>query len=241
MFLRPKTSDVDTKIKTSSGVFVFLLFLFLPIISFSQLPVIPNLEFKTMNWFDNYFCPPKSKAKIDPIWKNEGEKRIPELESAWNEGGKYLIRVTQNLIGKVFGFEKKSVNLFYCPQWPAWNFPLMIPLSPYLKTASGDLQLPDEDFVDQVFHQLLHPYILKLLPWNQLPPMTERYINEPFTTLFHIHLYAIQKQVYTELNQPEMWQRVLKKNLEYGAGYKRAIQIVEEDGTQPFIQELKKY
>jgi hypothetical protein len=225
----------------SKTVLVGLFYFLFSNVALGQVTFIPEIEFQTMDWFDQYLCPRDFKEKIDPIWKTEGEKRIPELKNTWDNTGKELLKVTQNLIGKVFGFEKKTANLFYCPGWPAWNMPLMIPLSPYLKTAHPSGPLPDIDFVDNVFHQLLHPYILKLLPWTHLTPSLEANFHESFATLFHLHLYAIQKEVYLELGRQDLWQMVVEKNKAFGASYKRAVDIVEEQGTKTFIQELRQY
>ena len=70
--------------------------------------------------------------------------------------------------------------------------------------------------------------------------MLKKYQNEESGVLSHLHLMAIQKKVYLELGLKDRIEKVIKFDSEvYKGAYKRSWDIVNQEGEDKFIEELK--
>ena len=57
--------------------------------------------------------------------------------------------------------------------------------------------------------------------------------------LAHMHLMAIQKAVYSALGKAEILQLLYQADSQYSAQYKRSWDIVELEGPDAFLSELR--
>jgi hypothetical protein len=55
----------------------------------------------------------------------------------------------------------------------------------------------------------------------------------------HLHLIALQSEVYRRISQPEMVDAARAADLPIGPDYVRAWKIVDTEGAQPFVAELR--
>lgn len=69
----------------------------------------------------------------------------------------------------------------------------------------------------------------------------KKYSNEAFNVLVHLHLMAIQKDVYQKTQDFEMMEATNKLYKFIGGDYQRAWEIVKTEGIDIFLKELKKY
>jgi len=164
---------------------------------------------------------------------------MPELTNAWDGEGPSLLQTATKIIGKPFIYSEKDIPVFLCSAIPGWGLPLMVPVTPYLKTANGSDTWDNFEFIDAVFHELLHMYVVRALRWNPRTDLLKKFGNEAIYTKIHLHLYALQKAVYLASNKGDWWARTLKRTRGFGAEYQRAVDIVEQEGFEPFIKELK--
>ena len=78
---------------------------------------------------------------------------------------------------------------------------------------------------------------------DKIPPksrLLKKYSAEHPVVKNHIHLLALQQAVYLSLKWKTKLEQVKKKDKSFPNGfYKRAWEIVEEEGHEGFINELK--
>lgn len=200
----------------------------------------PSVSFHYNAAIDNYLCQRKSKARILPNWHSELTSKLPQLEQVWNQLGPRLLAETSKLTGKPFPYSHYNVSVFLCPDLPGLSFPIiMVPVRMYLKHAVIQQTWGKNEFVDMVYHELLHLYVARALHWNLWTPLLKKHHNEALNTKIHLHLFALQKAVYFNLGLQKEWQIVVEENKQFPTQYSRAIAIVEEDGYQPYINELR--
>ncbi|MFZ4405338.1 MAG: hypothetical protein ACOYOK_14660, partial [Pseudobdellovibrionaceae bacterium] len=94
----------------------------------------------------------------------------------------------------------------------------------------------EDAFADLVFHELLHTWVGEHL--IRPSPLFHKYENEARLTRNHLHLMAVQKLIYQKLNRDDLIQ-MIQNQYNRHAEYKRAWDIVNAEGIQVFIDELK--
>ena len=199
---------------------------------------VPSVQFHYSEAIDRYLCF-GNKARIQPSWHTELEATLPLLEHEWIESGPKFLAETSKIIGKPFSYSEFDIPVFLCPSLPGIGFPLMVPVRMYLKSAVIDKPWGRSEFVDMVYHELLHVYVARALHWNFWTPLLRKYGNEDINTKIHLHLFALQKAVYINLGMEKRWLIVVSRSREFPPQYSRAIEIVEKEGYQPFVDELK--
>lgn len=230
-------------LKWSAIFFLSVLVLFLASLLIALRPgtptEIPIVTFHYSNAIDCYLCSSDEKSKILPTWHTELKEYLPFLENEWNKFGPRFLDATSKLIGKPFSYPKFDIPIFLCPNLPGTGLPLMVPVRMYLKSAVTEKPWGRSEFVDMVYHEMLHVYIARALHWNLWTPLLIKYRHEDLNTKIHLHLFAVQKAVYFNLGMEKRWQIVVARNKEFPPQYSRAINIIEKEGYQPFINELK--
>jgi len=99
---------------------------------------------------------------------------------------------------------------------------------------------PTDLIVDIIYHELIHTYLVDNFPNLFSSPLLKKYKNEDPRVLSHLHPMAIQKQVYLSLALKDRIHNVIKFDSHYYQGaYKRSWELVNSEGEDKFIEELK--
>lgn len=199
----------------------------------------PQVTFHYIKAIDNLLCSKKGKDKIKPAWVTELKEKKPWLEQGWQAVGPQLLSETVREVGKPFTYTKINISIFLCPELPGFSFPIIIPVSMYLDSASNQSPWHRSEFIDMVYHEMLHTYIMKALHWNYWTPTLKKYSNEDFNTKLHLHLFALQKSVYLHLGMKKQWEFIVLRLNQAAPQYKRAITIINQEGYAAFVNELK--
>jgi hypothetical protein len=157
------------------------------------------------------------------------------LQHDWdNEGRRYLEYVLRE-IGAPFPYREMQATLTVCPA-DTMSMPLLINVRRFLPDAK--VALPREDFSERLFHELMHHYVAMV----RGSPLQRKYAAESPTTLYHLHVMALEKLVLTKLDRTEELQFLDHeyRNDPSPGYYKRAWEIVSDvEGYDAFIAELK--
>ncbi len=100
-------------------------------------------------------------------------------------------------------------------------------------------------FSATVFHELLHRYVndrIETLPGKTTPLLT-KYRDEPPVVQNHLHVVAIMKAVYAKLGREKDLEEdsAVEQPVKRSApAIKRAQEIVEKEGAENFISEIRK-
>jgi hypothetical protein len=129
-------------------------------------------------------------------------------------------------------------TLTLCPI-PSMSRPLLINIRPFLDGPTQQQPRPLFLFSAVVFHELLHTYVIGVLPQGK-SVLLEKYQSEEPVVKNHLHLMAVMKLVYLKLDRAEQLQQIIEKDRTLGSpALGRAWQIVNDlEGHQVFVQEL---
>lgn len=200
----------------------------------------PLVTFSADSFVDHYICPEQGRTKIQPHWASELDARLPQLQKAWDANGPPLIQKTVEMTGMQMSHSVYDLPVFLCPVLPSWGFPIAMAGNNYLPSVDPSLQWSELEWVNAVFHELLHYYVVEALHWNYWTPMLTKYKDEATYTKFHLHLYALQKEAYTRLGRQAEWVTTVQRaKSSFAPEYSRAIDIVEKEGTASFLVELR--
>lgn len=167
-----------------------------------------NLVYPSVNKIKNYI------VKVEKIWKKEGKRILSEISKivglAWKE---------QKIIVYVLGVGR------------AFSDPVTVSILRY-----GN----KNDFIDSVTHELIHQIesqnAEKFRKWEK-KFLLKKYRNESITTKNHILLHAVHKEIFLKVYGRKRLNRQIKSHSKY-PGYKRAWEIVEEEGEDNIIKDF---
>ena len=175
------------------------------------------------------------KVTIKPEFIQEAVRRAPELQSAWGREGRQYLTTTFVEIGLAFPYKEMQATLTVCPGVTTMSNPLFINVENYLPSAAE--RFPDEHFVEQLYHELMHQYVHQV---REVSTLRKKYANEGTATLSHLHVIALEKLVLSKLGKTEELTRVAHDyQTSPSPQYRRAWQIVSDDGYEPYVNELK--
>jgi len=199
----------------------------------------PQLFFNYSGLYDSAVCPEKSTKKVDPAWAREADERTKEFAQIWGKAEPILFGKVFEIFGAGFSRKELTATLSACPIVPSYSDPLTLNVTRFLKSYMGEKPVAsNEGFADLVFHELLHTWIVENGQWPSA--LYEKYQNEKRVVRNHLHLMAVQKHVYSELNRSDLI-LMIETRYKNMLGYDRAWQIVTEiEGIEPFLKELKK-
>jgi len=97
---------------------------------------------------------------------------------------------------------------------------------------------------NRLFHELIHN-VLNSGEWlplaTTLPtPLLRKYQAEGSAVLFHLHVFALQQEVYAGLGRKDLFDYNREHYINAGGPYRRSMEIVELEGARGFVNELKK-
>lgn len=221
-------------------------------------PAIPSLKLKYSYALDIY-CPLQVTPEPLTPWQIALIPKIPQyrdqellskiswFQSEWNKQGTPLLAAAVNAIGKSFPMKEISAALFLCPRYPFMGTPLAFNVISYLNLPAKDIPtlagkpMPIFFFVSTAFHEILHKYINSIL--EKKPSMVLKNLGTNLNSLYgaHLHLFALQKKVFTDLKLNKLLPSIAKLEASHGPEYDRAWKTVHEDAAvyNSLIDELK--
>jgi hypothetical protein len=206
----------------------------------------PEITFRYLSQVDQFACPisqfiagKKISFLVDESKSGALVQKLPALQKAWSEQGSELFRETSRILNSSFGYQKHKTGVFFCETIPSWGFPRIVRVNTNTKAQNQIDHTENELFIDTVFHEHLHLLVYRLLKWKLESPMLVQYRNEDVNTRGHLHLFAIQKMVYENLNRGQSWNKVLSENQRTDKSYRRAMEIIYLEGADKFIEEIK--
>lgn len=214
---------------------VFLL-IALPVLAQAQTPATPKIFFE-YSWLFDSTCAQTHENGIQQSWVNEVTSREAEFSALWEKAEPIFFGKVYELFGSGFSRKEMTATLTLCKIF-SFSSPLTLNVTRFLKSYMGTQPVAtDEAFVDLVFHELLHTWVVEHTAWPT--PMIQKYMSEDKTTRNHLHLMALQKLVYQELNRPDLI-AMIEARYALNAPYKRAWEIVSLEGTKAFTDEFHK-
>jgi hypothetical protein len=181
----------------------------------------------------------------DPSMVAELRDRLPAWRAAWDKDGPPLLAELRKTVGKPFKFQESIAVLQTCEGLHSTSYPLILDAR---KSLTGGIFGGRVDlFVNDVFHELTHRYIRDILgdgdrlPFKETPMMLKYQAEAPFVRT-HLHLYALHKVIYRQLGLVDTWNAEVSNKRSRPAEvapYIRALEIVDAEGPDVFIAELK--
>jgi hypothetical protein len=201
----------------------------------------PQVTFEYSGLIDN-FCANSLGQPVETAAVEELQRRVPELDQAWREHGPELLRTVPLVTGVSYRFAETKAALISCNA-PSMSLPLMINTRPYLVATAKERPAPLTNFANTVFHEILHRYVddtLRRLP-DATTPLLRKYANEPAAVRNHVHLFALELQVYQRLRRREELERAAQaQRLLKSAGIlARAREIVAIETPERLVEELR--
>ena len=204
-------------------------------------PRSPRLFFSYSYLYDS-ICGQAPGKNVQAAWSEEADQRTPQFEAWWRAEEATLTHELFKLYGLGFSRTELTATLSACPRSSSTSDPLVLVVNRYLKTYHPEFPSETRGFIfaDQVFHELLHNWLGEHRP--ETTRLLEKYKNEEQIVKNHLHLMAMQKDIYTELGRTDL---LLWLEQQYSRGpdpaYRRAWEIVNRlEGYQSFVFELKK-
>jgi len=202
----------------------------------------PKVTFKYSQYFDST-CAELTKQPIDAAAVTELENRLDSFREHWRKEAPQLLGATVILIKAPFQFRETRAALSVCSGFPSMSLPLTINMRFYLKSLRGEKATSMTIFSSVVFHELLHRYTadrIETLP-GKTTPLLKKYRDEPQIVQSHLHVLSIIKAVYGKLGREKDLEEVtaFEQTLRSAAGFKRTREIIEKEGADKFISEIR--
>jgi len=198
--------------------------------------VTPKVIFRYSWIYDKILRDLRTK-EIKSFYKN----RVPsfdtiykftkKIENVWIKDEKNIVKEISKITG--LRWKEKEIPCYVVCSCRPFSDPLTIPA--YLK-------YPDY-FVDVLTHELIHQIMIQNMESNGSKKLW-RYIHKkykcfPKTTRIHIPIHAIHKHIYLKFFNEKRLKRDIKFS-QKSKDYKKSWDIVEKEGYENIIKELKK-
>lgn len=173
--------------------------------------------------------------------KKQLDEQLPEFIAAWE-------RDAPIIFGEVFSFFKQGIeaknrtaiiNLSHGNSYGSHRF-LIFGLRWFLDPEPWNFSISREEaFSVLVFHELLHVWVDENIN-KDFSHILAKYCNEDFDVLDHLHLMAIQKMVYLNIDRPDLLKYIGESYESYqGSIYHRAWDIVNNiEGYETLLQDI---
>lgn len=201
---------------------------------------VPQVSLAYHTYLDNLCGKLKDSQPIDTAAAEELRNRLEEFRTLWDKQGVPLMQETVRIIKQPFRFRETIVALHVCPALANTSLPLLVDMRRYLRAApKGEHADWLERFPLIVWHEILHRYVVDLIGSTPSTPLWKKYEAEPDRVRWHLHLMAIEVAV---LRQMRKERELTKVHADYAkwTSYKRALEIVEREGAEAFLAELRK-
>lgn len=197
-------------------------------------PEVPRLFFSYSWLYDSTVC---EKSPPDQKWVDEILERSESFSNLWLNNGPKFFQVLFDHTGLGFSRKELTATFSVCPNSVSYSNPLVFNMKPYLNShMNPKTPFGDDNFVDLVFHELLHLWVGEHLKNSEL---RRKYISEAPLVKKHLHLMAIQKFVYAKMGRLDL---IAMLDLNYprmiNKSYARAWEIVNLEGHDVFMSEF---
>ena len=160
--------------------------------------------------------------------------KMPAFQAAWDAQGPALLAEAQNLLGKKFRERGVVASFVFCR--PIGS--LAVPLTVDANLAIGSESQPGHIITDIVFHELLHSFLFDHYRSITQTGLALEYEDELPRVRAHLHLFAIEAQVYRALGRDDVLAEVIAFTSSLSGANARAWDIVGREGAAAFIAEL---
>ena len=202
---------------------------------------VPNITFNHSNVFDRT-CSDTLKKPISPESLAELDRIVPRLRTRWETDGPKLLKTTAAIVGRPWAFSEWKYAMFLCDGFHSMSFPPLLDMKTFVPSTSKGEPESDEVFIAVIFHELLHIYVDDCLEGapNGTTKFLEKYKAESSTVKNHLHLFAVEKLVYTKLRMEKYLKDTIisEKKLSPGPSFTRAREIVDLETPETFVREL---
>jgi hypothetical protein len=210
-----------------------LLFCFLST-AHASAPELPRLFFSYSWLYDSVVCETKPP---EPQWVKEIHERTEPFSKLWSARGPELFKVLFDNTGRGFSRKEITATFSLCEGKPSYSNPLILNVRRYLTSGMSPKPVySEDDFVDLVFHELLHTWVVENLGYS---PLVAKYWDEGSPVRNHLHVMAAQSFVYSRLGRSDLIKMLETTYSRVGGAYARAWEIVQIEGHEPFMKELR--
>ena len=180
-------------------------------------------------------CERRLHATAAPREVQETIRRRDEFQALWDREGPDYLETIIRAVGAPFPYAQMQATLTVCTD-VTLAMPLMINTRAFLSGAAApqDIAL----FPRLVFHELMHHYTQ---PVDAPSALLRKYAGEGRHVASHLHVLAAEKFVLTKLGRSRELALLDQRyaGAPPGDAYRRAWEIVGQEGTEPFIAELR--
>ena len=191
--------------------------------------MIPKIVFRYSENYDEIVK--KSLAlELNEDYPSPSEIReyLEEVKVLWEKEEKRILEKISEIINLDWIWNK--INCYVVGKGRNFSFPLTL-----------TIWTEKTDFIDVLTHELIHrlefQHQIHRNKW--LKYLNEKYKKENDKTKKHILVFAIHKKIYLNFFNKERLNRNIKRN-ENMPEYKRAWEIVEQEGHENIIKEFRK-
>ena len=120
------------------------------------------------------------------------------------------------------------------------SIPLLVKGAWFLEGPMNGQPKSTDLLVGLTYHELLHTFVVENLGDRWPTPLIQEYSAESPRTKNHLHVYAVMTAVYESLGWQDKLaaQKTFDSSLDASGDYRRAMQIIDERGSAPFLAEL---
>ena len=225
-------------------VILFAVLMFCANSTMAQRISYPEVSFEYSPFFDAP-CAEITKQPIEPEAVKELENRLDSFREYWRNEAPKLFGTTVKITGVKFQFRETKAALYLCPGFGySMSIPLLINMRYFSAAIQGERVIGMPQFSYLVFHETLHRYVsdrIKSLPDGTTPLLT-KYRGEPLPVRVHLHLFSIMNEVYRKLERQKELDAVIafERTLKTAPILKRAREIVDKEGAEAFLREIRK-
>lgn len=224
---------------------VLATFLLFPSLGQSEVDKVKPRLYMRPGWIFDMECQAKTGFKIEPAWQMELLKNVGEFQNAWDKYAGQLIQVSEEKVGRHFERSEYEVTLSVCNFVPMAT-PFIMTVKLYLESykaskPGGEGKWSLDRFAILTHHELLHHLInnTENLEFRSFSKLAQKYKADTHNVLAHLHLMAIQKSVYEKIGRLDLVKESDKIYGYIGGDYARSWEIVNAEGPEPFLAELK--
>lgn len=216
---------------------VVLGLFFVSVPSFASELGYPKLFFSYSFLYDDICA---GNNPVDDQWAAEASAREGEFAALWEAQAPVLMGALISEFGRGFTRKEMSVTLSVCPAAASLSNPLVLNVSRFMKSYMQQYPVrPDFAFVDLLFHELLHTWVVE--GWPESSALLAKYKDESRSVRNHLHLMAVQKLIYLKLGRQDLLQWIGSNYSRMPGGYGRAWDIVNRiEGHEAFVAELRR-
>ena len=214
----------------------------LPLAALRAQSGIPKVSFNHAQIFDAR-CAQLLRDTIPDAASRELDQLLSGLHARWSKEGPKLLQGVVQITGWKFEFPEANFAAILC-NFGSVSFPPIVDMRPFLKsTAKGEVE-SEAVFETVIIHEVLHHYVDdRLDAWpDGISPLLIKYKDESAVVRNHLHLFAIEKLLYSRLRMESyLAESIVSENkLGPAASFRRAREIVDRETPQAFIKELTK-